>query len=132
MSLFTAIDHPAIACQDVEAQAEWYCRILEMRVVARSNATPPAMVIGYDDDLRGGAKIELMPVRDAGPKPTDVPRFCTGLRHLALRVSSFDEAYARLTEAGVEFLFEPTTAMGGGKIVSFRDPEGNELQIVER
>ena|SRR5688572_20696993 len=132
MTLFTAIDHPAIACQDVEAQAEWYCKNLGMRVIARNGATPPSMVIGYDDDARGGAMIELMPVRDAGPKPADVPRFCTGLRHLAVRVSAFDEAYAALKEAGVEFLFEPGTAIGGGRIVSFRDPEGNELQIVER
>jgi catechol 2,3-dioxygenase-like lactoylglutathione lyase family enzyme len=54
------------------------------------------------------------------------------LRHLALRVSDFDEAYRRLKNLGVRFLFEPITALGGGKIVSFRDPEGNELQIVQR
>ena len=32
----------------------------------------------------------------------------------------------------MKFLFEPVVAVGGGKVVSFRDPEGNELQIVQR
>ena len=76
--------------------------------------------------------IELMPVRDQGSKPAEVPSFAPGVRHVALRVSDFDRAYAMLKEAGVTFLFEPKTAVGGGKIVSFRDPEGNELQIVQR
>jgi predicted enzyme related to lactoylglutathione lyase len=49
-----------------------------------------------------------------------------------VRVSDFDAAYAKLKEAGVEYLFEPVIAVGGGRIVSFRDPEGNEVQIVQR
>jgi catechol 2,3-dioxygenase-like lactoylglutathione lyase family enzyme len=74
-----------------------------------------------------------MPIKHPGrPKPVDVPRFCQGLRHFAVRVSNFDQAYAQLKEAGVTFLFEPVQAVGGGKIVSFRDPEGNEVQIVQR
>jgi catechol 2,3-dioxygenase-like lactoylglutathione lyase family enzyme len=91
-------------------------------------------VLGWGDrcdDPR--ALIELMPIKNpGGPKPIDVPRFCQGLRHFAVRVSDFDKAYARLRAAGVQFLFEPVKAVGGGKIVSFRDPEGNELQIVQR
>ena len=51
---------------------------------------------------------------------------------MALRVSDFDDAFHYLKERGVEFLSEPGDATGGGRIVSFRDPEGNELQIVER
>jgi predicted enzyme related to lactoylglutathione lyase len=51
---------------------------------------------------------------------------------MAIRVTDFDAAYAQLKAAGVQFLGEPGTAVGGGPIVSFRDPEGNELQIVQR
>ena len=130
--LFTAVDHPAIACFDVRRQIEWYCRHLGMRVVASNNAEPPGVVVGYGSDARGGAMIELMPVRDLGERPAEVARFAPGLRHVALRVSDFEKAYAQLRAAGVEFIGEPGTATGGGRIVSFRDPEGNELQIVER
>jgi predicted enzyme related to lactoylglutathione lyase len=51
---------------------------------------------------------------------------------VAFRVESFDAAYASLKQLGVRFITEPGEALGGGKTVLFRDPEGNELQIVQR
>src|SRR3954469_9269949 len=87
--LFLAIDHPAIACYDVKRQIEWYCKHLGMRVVASNGQDPPSAVVGYDADARGGAMIELMPAREPGPPPQDVPRFSPGVRHIALRVSDF-------------------------------------------
>ena len=130
--MFTGIDHPAITCYDVNKQIDWYCKNLGMRVVATDGKEPQSVVVGYDSTVKGGAMIELMPTRNEGAKPADVPRFAPGLRHVALRVKNFDQAYAALKVLGVPFLMEPTVAVGGGKIVSFRDPEGNELQIVER
>ena len=132
VAMFLAIDHPAIACRDTRRQIEWYCRTLGMRVVARNDQDPPTALVGYDEDLTGGAVIELMPVRDDGADPASAPRFAPGLRHLALRVRDFDAAHVFLRERGVKFLSEPGAATGGGRIVSFRDPEGNELQIVQR
>src|SRR4051812_39489915 len=116
--MFTAIDHPAITCYDVQKQIDWYCNVLGMRVVASNGATPPSVVVGYDASVKGACMIELMPTKDPGSKPVDVPRFAPGLRHVALRVRNFDEAYAALKKVGVTFLFEPTQAVGGGKIVS--------------
>ena len=130
--MFTGIDHPAIACYDVKKQIEWYSKTLGMRVIASDEKDPPSVIVGYDGSPRGGAMIELMPVKDTGSKPQDVPRYAPGIRHIALRVKNFDEAYTALKTAGVTYLFEPINAVGGGKIVSFRDPEGNELQIVQR
>lgn len=129
---FTAIDHPAISCYDVPRQVEWYCRHLGMNVVAGAGNPPTAALVGYGPGVRGGAVIELMPAKDPGPPPAQGMRFQPGLRHLAFRVTDFDAAYAGLKAAGVTFLSEPGQAMAGGRIVSFRDPEGNELQIVER
>jgi len=130
--MFTAIDHPAIACHDPQRQIDWYCSVLGMRVIASNGQAPPSAVIGYDQDTRSGAMLEIMPTRDPGPDAAETPRFSPGLRHLALRVNNFEAAYTQLKNAGILFLSEPVQAVGGGKIVSFRDPEGNELQIVER
>ena len=129
---FVAIDHPSIACYDVRGQIEWYCRTFGMRVVASNDADPPAVVIGYGETTGGGAMIELMPATEPGPRPETCTRFQPGLRHVALRVTDFDAAYARLKAAGVRFITEPGEAVGGGRTVLFRDPEGNELQIVQR
>lgn len=130
--MFLSIDHPAIACKDVEKLSAWYCNNFGMRVIASNGATPPAMVIGFGQSVTDGAMIEMMPVKHEGPAPRDLARFAPGIRHIALRVSDFDAAYAKLQSLGVEFTTEIGQAVGGGKTVLFRDPEGNELQIIER
>ncbi len=126
--MFTAIDHPAIAAHDTASLIHWYCAVLGMRVIATDNKTPPTALVGYGEV----ASIEIMPVKDPGPHPAETPRCSPGLRHLALRVADFDAARAHLEKHGVKLMFEPVVAIGGGKISSFRDPEGNELQIVQR
>ena len=130
--MFTSLDHPAIACFDVEKLADWYCKNLGMKVIASNGEKPPAMVIGYGPTLRGGAMIELMPVKHEGPAPASLGRFAPGIRHIALRVTNFEDAHAKLVALGVTFTTEVGNAVGGGKTILFRDPEGNELQIVER
>jgi glyoxylase I family protein len=130
--LFSAIDHSAIACCDVQKQIDWYCANLGMKLIASNGKKPLGALVGYGQGARSGAMIELMAARDAGAEPSAIPRFAPGVRHVALCVADFDRAYAQLKSAGVEFLGEPAPALGGGRIISFRDPEGNELQIVER
>lgn len=127
-----SLDHPAIACFDVQKQADWYCQTLGMQVVATNGQKPPALVIGFGDTIKSGGVIELMPVKNPGPNPATIERFAPGIRHIAFRVSDFDSAYARLRELGVIFTTEVGQALGGGATVLFRDPEGNELQIVQR
>ena len=128
---FVKIEHAAIACRDVPAMAKWYCTHLGMAVLFKSSSEPPTILVGYGA-LPDPSAIELMPARDDGPDPATQPRFMPGLRHLAFAVTEFESVYQKLKNAGITFLFEPVTAAGGGKVVSFRDPEGNELQIVQR
>ena len=131
--LYIGIDHPAIACFDVKRQIAWYCENFGMRVIATNGQEPPAVVIGYGQATRDGAMIEMMPARDSGPRPYTFARFQPGIRHVALRVTDLDAAIERLKELNVEFtMAEPGEAVGGGRTVLFRDPEGNELQIIQR
>ena len=63
--VFAAIDHPAIACQDVQKQIDWYCKNLDMRLISSDGKTPPVgALVGYEGS---GVTIELMLARDAGP-----------------------------------------------------------------
>jgi len=131
--LYVAIDHPAIACFDVTKQIDWYCRNLDMRVVATNGQDPPAVVIGYGQTTRDGAMIEMMQMKETGPRADTFARFQPGIRHIAFRVTDLQAAIARLKELGVVFtMSEPGEAVGGGRTVLFRDPEGNELQIIQR
>ena len=47
------------------------------------------------------------------------------------KLSDLESAVSRLRAAGVE-VAEPVPAAGGGRVASFKDPEGNVLQVVER
>jgi catechol 2,3-dioxygenase-like lactoylglutathione lyase family enzyme len=130
--MFLSLDHPCIACCDVRRQVEWYCLALGMRVIATDGKEPPGFLVGYDGTTAGGAMIELVPAKDRGPRADEFARSQPGLRHVALRVKDFDAAYARLKSLGVTFTTDAGEALGGGRTVLFRDPEGNELQIVQR
>jgi glyoxylase I family protein len=55
-----------------------------------------------------------------------------GWRHLALRVDSLEKAKTALQERGVVFTDPIKPAGGGGRVLFFKDPEGNLLHLVER
>ncbi|UCG91552.1 MAG: VOC family protein [candidate division WOR-3 bacterium] len=44
-------------------------------------------------------------------------------------VDDVDQAYSELKNRSVEFLGEPVNASWGGRIVCFKDPDGNEFCI---
>ena len=131
--LFASIDHPSIASYDVEGLAEWYCRNLGMRIIATNGGEPPSVLVGYvDPDESAGwrfrnryAMIEIMPANDPGPRPETFTRMQPGIRHIAIRVTDFAAALEQLTALGVRFTTEVGEALGGGRTVLFRDPEGN-------
>jgi glyoxylase I family protein len=135
--LFASVDHPSIASYDVEGLAEWYCRNLGMRIIATNGGEPPSVLVGFADIAKqgvsgSGAMIEIMPANDPGPRPETFTRMQPGIRHIAIRVTDFDAAFEQLSALGVRFTTEVGEALGGGRTVLFRDPEGNELQIVQR
>jgi catechol 2,3-dioxygenase-like lactoylglutathione lyase family enzyme len=128
--VYLAIEHPNIACRDLRTMVAWYCETFSMKVIADDGN---AVLVGYDDSVHGGAMIEMGPAKDDGPPAGQYGRSQPGFRHVAFRVSDFDAAYAELKRLGVSFVTDaPGLALGGGKTILFRDPEGNELQIVQR
>ncbi len=48
-----------------------------------------------------------------------------------LNVDDIQETYAELKEKGVEFIKEPAQEEWGGWFATFKDPDGNYLQIFE-
>jgi len=126
------LDHIAIAFKDVERARAWYEEVLGFRVAARkAPARPDAPEAAYLLELPGRAlALELMP-DDRGRAPGRKP-FTTGISHIALAVESLAEWEARLDAGKVKWLGPAGEALGGGRVRSFLDPEGNMLQIIER
>jgi glyoxylase I family protein len=123
--LFAGVDHLAIAALHPAALADWYCATLGFQVLSDNGKDRPTRILAGP----AGGMIEMMPDDETPPVTRDL--FDRGISHLAIRVCSLEAALTRLSALGVE-VAEPVPAAGGGRVASFRDPEGNVVQVVER
>jgi glyoxylase I family protein len=119
-------EHLGLAAQAPAALKEWYVKALGAKLALQSGATPPAYLLA----LPGGLLLEIY----QGEEVLDRTgcNSLAGWRHLALRVNSIAQAKRTLMKRGVNFPEPIKPAGGGGRVLFFRDPEGNLLHLVER
>lgn len=122
--LFLGIDHPAVAADDVDKLADWYCQALGYKKYER-HPKPAWMLLAEDNTL-----LEIVP-KDDTTRPVRTT-WTPGWSHLAIRVADIDEAVSYLDKLGVQWGGDIMPAIGGGRVRNFFDPEGNMLQILER
>jgi glyoxylase I family protein len=120
------IEHIGLAAQNTTALKDWYVSVLGAQLIYTDVKTPPA----YFLKLPGGPLIEIY-AGGYGLAGTG-DNSLAGWRHLALRVASLDEAQVELARHGVNFSEAIKPAGGGGRILFFKDVEGNLLHLVER
>ena len=100
------INHVALEVGDLDAALEWYARFLDFELQER---IPGMAFIDLGDQFLA---IEERP----GERPPD------GHRHFGLVVDDKEALRAALAEAGVE--------MPPGRRLRFRDPWGNQFEVV--
>jgi glyoxylase I family protein len=119
------VEHLGLAARDTVALARWYEETLGARIVFRNEETPPAFLLRLPPFL-----LEIYAAHLSSGETGN--NRCAGFRHLALRVGSIEEARASLAARGVTITEEIKPAGGGGRVLFFKDPEGNILHLVER
>lgn len=125
--LIRGIDHPAVAANDVDALANWYCTAFGYEKWFLAEGPPRRVWMLRAPD---GTLLEIMPTDDS-VRPTRTT-WTPGWSHLALRVSSLDEAVAWLDSLDVVWESNEVAAIGGGRVRTLFDPDGNMVQILER
>lgn len=125
MSKLFTLEHIGLAARDTRAMAQWYQRVLDAELVFEMRQTPPAFILNL-----GGLLLEIYPA-DASLEQTGMNRLA-GWRHLALKVDSLENAKAELEKRGVQFDDVIKPAGGGGRVLFFKDIEGNLLHFTER
>jgi glyoxylase I family protein len=121
-----SIEHIGLAARDTLTLKDWYVRVLGAREVFADDKTPQAFML----ELPGGLLVEIYP-GDSSVDATGNNKLA-GLRHLALRVDSIEAARDDLAARGVLFEESIKPAGGGGRVLFFKDSEGNLLHLVER
>ena len=124
----SSVHHIAIIVSDIEKAREFYVEKLGFEAV-RENYRKER-----DDwklDLRVGehTELEIFAAKNP-PKRVNRPEAC-GLRHLAFRVESVEEAVKELDEMGIECEPIRTDSYTGEKMTFFFDPDGLPLEIHE-
>ena len=120
------IDHPAIAVSDVEELTNWYCHVLGYERHFHHEKPKPIWILRAPD----GTLLEVMPQDDTSRPERTV--LTSGWSHLALRVKDIEVAIQYLDTHEVHWMGEPVAAIGGGRVRSFTDPDGNMWQVVQR
>jgi glyoxylase I family protein len=122
------VEHLGLAADDPVALAEWYRGVLDGQDVFRCENLGKAPTVFIR--LPGGLILEIYPAMERLSETA--LNSLRGWRHLALRVPSVEAAREQLAGRGVAFTEGSKPAGGGGRVLFFRDPEGNLLHLVER
>lgn len=109
--------------RDLEAAQAFYRDTLGLKLHARSSA------LGYCVFESGGAQLVVESVPEEAPADEQclVGRF-TGL---SFTVENISAACDRLMSRNVVFSGAPEVQSWGGVLATFKDPAGNELQLVQ-
>jgi glyoxylase I family protein len=121
-----SLEHLGLAARNTPALRDWYINTLGAELLFSNNENPPAFLLR----LPGGAVIEIYPAHDQIDATAN--NRLAGWRHIALRVNSIETSRAKLESRGVRFEEQPKPAGGGGRVLFFKDEEGNLLHLVER
>ena len=120
----TGVDHPAVAAENVDTLADWYCEALGFEKLFRDPR--PIWLVKAPD----GVILEILPI-DNNPRPTRT-NLTPGWSHVAFGVTDIEAGIVHLDTYSVQWTSPLSPATGGGKVRTFKDPEGNVLQLIER
>ncbi|GAA0286886.1 VOC family protein [Halobacterium noricense] len=120
------LDHVMMRVGDLDASLDWYKTHLDYVEYGRWEAdTFDIVYLGPENVHEEGALLELTYNHD-----TDEYDVGDAWGHIAVRVEDVDDAYEQLMDEGVEDYRDPDSC--GGSYAFVKDPDGHEVEIVER
>lgn len=124
----TSVHHIAIIVSDIEKAREFYIDKLGFEVI-RENYRADRDDWKLDLKVDDHTELEIFAEQNP-PKRVNRPEAC-GLRHLAFRVVSVDEAVKELESLGIECETIRLDTYTKDKMTFFHDPDGLPIEIHE-
>ena len=132
-SLFTEIDHVAIAVNDLDAAIAWYEKVfgatVEHREVVESDGVAEALLRVADSYIQ-----LLTPTRDDSPVAKYLAKRGEGLHHVGYRVADCGVALEAVKAAGGRVIDQAPRPGSRGTTVAFVHPAtsfGTLIELVE-
>jgi len=120
------LDHTMMRVEDLEESLDWYQDHLDYVEHGRWEAdTFTNVFLGPEDVHEEGALLELT-YNHGGRSYTEGDAW----GHIAVRTEDVYDAYEQLMDEGVEDYRDPDSC--GGSYAFVKDPDGHEIEIVER
>ncbi|RXK51498.1 VOC family protein [Halorientalis pallida] len=124
--MHATLDHTMMRVEDLDESLEWYRTHFDYEEYGRWEAeTFTNVFLGPADKHEDGALLELTYNHDG--RTYD---FGDAWGHIAVRCDDVYEAYDELMDEGVADYRDPDSC--GGQYAFVRDPDGHEIEIVER
>lgn len=121
-----SVEHIGVPARDVAALRDWYITKLGAECIAPTGDAPPLFI-------RPPGSTAMFEIYTAtGSNAVTEDNGLAGWRHIALRVDSIEATRKELESRGVKFIDPIKPAAGGGRILFFKDCEGNLLHLVDR
>lgn len=121
-----SVEHIGLPACDAVGLRDWYLSKLGADCLAPNGKEPPFFI------RPPGAAVMFEIYAATGSSQRFDDNGLAGWRHLALRVDSIEAARAELEARGVKFFDPVKPAAGGGRVLFFKDGEGNLLHLVDR
>ncbi len=119
--------HVMIRTQDINKSLDFYTKLLDMNLVRTIKLDDCILYFLSDED--GQTQIELTANFE---NPENGYENGNAFGHFAFAVKSMKEFSEKLHSFGYEYLYEPFYMEEAGSTIAFiKDPDGNEIELIE-
>ena len=120
--------HSMIRVKDINSSLKFYTELLNMKLDHSKRLEDCELYFLNDEE--GTCQIELT-YNDETPE--DGYKNGNAFGHFAFSVDSLDEFTKKMNALGYEYLYEPFDLNGKGSRIAFiTDPDGNEIELIEK
>lgn len=124
--------HTMLRVTDLDQIIAFYTDVLGMKVLRRFDVEPKRQTLcflGYGDE----AETTVVELCREWDRTEPYPVAGQGYGHIAIGTAQIDQAFAAFRARGVAILQEPKAVRKGGAVIGFiADPEGYEIEVIER
>lgn len=119
--------HAMIRVKDLQKSLDFYQKLLNMSFTKKKRLDDCELY--YLEDEEHSAQIELT-YNDETPESGYENGNAFG--HFAFSVESLSDFTEKLNSLGYEYLYEPYEIFSGTKIAFVKDPDGNEIELIQK